>query len=815
MQTRLMTKTFAVGVLLSWVESAAAADSGSLQKPTHSPGAVASLVSATPLTEQAELGRLSTAQWDRFLLREIEQGREQRRLRWNRDLSSREAYEQSIAPNRERFRSYIGLRDERVTGSLEITRSWGQTGPLAVTSRYTVEAIRWPVLEGVNGEGLVLRPRGETKAVAIVVPDADQSPELLVGLHPGLDEKSQLPRRLAESGVLVVVPVLLGRESTHSGDTRLRKYTDQSHREWIYRQSAELGRHVIGFEVQKILALVDHFRRADEVATARPPMGIAGYGEGGLLALYAAAVDPRVDAAWVSGYFQPRERVWTEPLYRSVWGLLEEFGDAEIASMVGGRALVVEYCRGPEIPRSQEMPAWPAKPNSVTAAPGMLTTPEPADVKAEWDRTLTLVGGNLSRNFTFAGGPGPGQPPFSHRAAVDAFLHHLKTAQSESALLPLEQVVAPAKSALAERQHRTFRELQEFTQAQARLAEYARETFFWSKLKPDSAASWARQVEPMREAFYNDVIGRLPTPTTPLNARSRVVPKFSSETWTTHEVVLDVYPGVITWGWLLLPNDINAGERRPVVVCQHGAGASPHSTVATAPDPDYPYYQAFAAKLAARGFVVFSPYNPNTGTGEAFRQLQRKANLLRTSVFSIITLNHATILKWLKEQPFVDPQRIGFYGLSYGGKTAMRVPAILKDYCLSICSGDFNDYVPKMTSVRSDKGSFMFSYPYETIEFNLANTFNYAEMAALIAPRPFMVEHGYLDRVAPLEWAAAEYSKVQRLYFRLGIPALTTIDYFEGPHMIHGVKTFQFLHEHLGWPEPPTAKAASDAKAVR
>ena len=41
-------------------------------------------------------------------------------------------------------------------------------------------------------------------------------------------------------------------------------------------------------------------------------------------------------------------------------------------------------------------------------------------------------------------------------------------------------------------------------------------------------------------------------------------------------------------------------------------------------------------------------------------------------------------------------------------------------------------------------------------EFNLANTFNYAEMAAIIAPRPFMVEHGYKDRVAPLEWAAAE-----------------------------------------------------------
>jgi hypothetical protein len=36
--------------------------------------------------------------------------------------------------------------------------------------------------------------------------------------------------------------------------------TNQPHREWIYRPAFELGRHIIGYEVQKILALVDWFR---------------------------------------------------------------------------------------------------------------------------------------------------------------------------------------------------------------------------------------------------------------------------------------------------------------------------------------------------------------------------------------------------------------------------------------------------------------------------------------------------------------------------------------------------------------------------
>ena len=37
--------------------------------------------------------------------------------------------------------------------------------------------------------------------------------------------------------------------------------------------------------------------------------------------------------------------------------------------------------------------------------------------------------------------------------------------------------------------------------------------------------------------------------------------------------------------------------------------------------------------------------------------------------------------------------------------------------------------------------------------------------------------------------------------FRLGIPDRTTIEYFDGPHTINGVGTFEFLHRHLNWPQ--------------
>jgi hypothetical protein len=65
-----------------------------------------------------------------------------------------------------------------------------------------------------------------------------------------------------------------------------------------------------------------------------------------------------------------------------------------------------------------------------------------------------------------------------------------------------------------------------------------------------------------------------------------------------------------------------------------------------------------------------------------------------------------------------------------------------------------------------------------------------------------MVERGHHDGVAPDEWVAYEYAKARKLYSDLKIPDRTTIEFFDGPHTIHGVGTFAFLHKHLNWPEP-------------
>jgi hypothetical protein len=343
----------------------------------------------------------------------------------------------------------------------------------------------------------------------------------------------------------------------------------------------------------------------------------------------------------------------------------------------------------------------------------------------------------------------------------------------------------------------------EHTQAVVRESEYTRRKF-WEKADAARAArspeKWKEATEQYRKTFYDDVIGRFRRPLLPPNARSRQV--YDEPKFTGYEVMLDVFPDVFAYGILLVPKGIKDSERRPVVVCQHGLEGRPQDVAD--PKVDSHYYHRFACQLAEQGFVTYAPQNPYI-FGDRFRTLQRKANPLGKTLFSVIVPQHQQTTDWLAGLPFVDPDRIAFYGLSYGGKTAMRVPPLVGRYCLSICSADFNEWIWKNTSVRSPY-SYVPNIEYEIFEWDLGNTFNYAEMAGLICPRPFMVERGHHDGVAPDEQVAFEFAKVKALYTDLKIPDRTRIEFFDGPHTIHGVGTFEFLHEQLKWPGAPAAQ---------
>lgn len=709
---------------------------------------------------------------DRFLLKQTQKSLDTKWVHWEVDSRSPAAYAASLKPYRQRLAHIIGLRDSRAAyESPELITTIDRDSLVGRGQRYSIRAIRWPAFGDVSGEGLLLEPDEKPVASVVAIPDADVSPEALVGLEEGVAPESQYARRLAESGCRVVVPVLVDRQLQKRGGVQM------PNREYIYRSAYELGRHPIGYELQKILAIVDWFDRQEG-----QPVGLVGWGEGGLLALYGGALDERIDAVLCSGYFDSRQELWQEPMDRNVFGLLEQFGDAEIASLVAPRRLIVEAARGPEV----------IVPPGLGCAPGRITTPKVETVrkKTAWANGLIRRLGEDHRIRLVESDGGAGSP--GSEAALSTFLASLASKPSLAA-----SGETPKKEGKpidgAARMQRQIAELIRHNEQLLAESPYVRAEFM-KKLDRSSLEAFERSVEDYRRIFRDDVIGRFSVPMLPPNPRTRMA--YETEKWRGYEVVLDVWPDVIAYGLLLIPKDIAPGEQRPVVVCQHGLEGRPEKVVYR----DLRAYHGYGARLADEGFVVFAPQNLYV-FGDRFRTLQRKANPLGKTLFSIIVPQHQQITDWLAALPFVDGDRIAFYGISYGGKTAMRAPPLVANYSAAICSADFNDWVWKTASSRSPY-SYVGTIEYEIFEFDLGSTFNYSEMAALICPRPFMVERGHFDGVSSDERVAYEFAKVRHLYqARLGIGDRCEIEWFAGPHEIHAVGTFDFLRRHLNWPE--------------
>lgn len=830
------------------------------------------LPGTAPLALEEPLDVVMVRGINRFAERELAAARDRRAARWNRDYSSPEAYDRSLEPNRQRLATMLGIVDE-----VEEPRTFMETPDLGRGDELddVISGIRvqWSVIEGVFAEGRYLAPARieangvarplATRAHVVVIPDASLTVEQLCGLQAG-PPGCQVARRLAENGCSVLVPAILNRSDECSGHPDIR-YTNIPHRELVYRCGFELGRHPIGYEVQLIrqgLAVHRSLVGAledwdDSVEGDRLPVGIAGVGDGAMLALYAAALDPEFHSVYLSGYFDERESLWRQPIDRNVFGLLTEFGDADLASLIAPRTLVIDNAPpptwdGPSPPRQGRLPF---------AAPGRIALPDPESVQREVNRTrehyerlqaadaLHLIprddDAEASVGFTDAG-----LTPFLDALGVDSL------APPGEDFEPDPEVDYAAIDAA--RQKRLVESLVRHTQMVLHRSDKVRDKF-WKEADRSSIEKWVATSQKFRDHIHDHMIGRLPLPTAPLNPRSRKV--IDEPTHVGWEVVLEVYgskdegqePGekapatnsldprplaldqsVIAGGILLLPRDLRPGEKRPVVVCQHGLEGTPMDTITTDQSlRAWAAYKGFSTQLVQRGFIVYAPQNPYKGEDE-FRVIQRKSNPLGRSLFSYVIEQHRQTLRWLATLPCVDPDRIGFYGLSYGGKTAVRVPPLLVSpesrvqsrepgegrtnretqalesglsapdspiYCLSICSADFNEWIRKNCSAE-DRYSYVYTKEYEMFEWNMGHIAGYAELSNLMAPRPFMVERGHGDGVAPDEWVGWEYARVRRHYDLLAASGKTEIEWFNGPHTINGDGTFRFLHRHLNWPEP-------------
>src|SRR5437762_3028351 len=145
-----------------------------------------------PLTWTGDLSIKMMDGAHRYAERKIGESVRTRQKHWSRDFSSRQAYERSVEPNRRRFMQKIGVVEDRLPTTMERFGDDSAAGLVGETSTHHVYQVRWPALENVlglgcvHGEGLLLQPKQSPAAHIVALPDADQTPEVLAGLAPGV-----------------------------------------------------------------------------------------------------------------------------------------------------------------------------------------------------------------------------------------------------------------------------------------------------------------------------------------------------------------------------------------------------------------------------------------------------------------------------------------------------------------------------------------------------------------------------------------------------------------------------------------------------
>ena len=690
-----------------------------------------------------------------YFQRRIAEARESRRRTFKPDFSSVENYEKSMEPYRVRCRKLLGLANAKAESypTVEVVGEGADcciervTIPFGGPFKGNASPRSWPL----HARGLMIRPNGSGHRQAVIVcPDADIWPERVVGLVEGGQTPGWLSSLLAE-GAIVFVIQSIERLSDQNYCISLNK---KDRRHVLYRLAYPVGRTMPGLDVQDAKIVIDYLVSRPDVDADR--IVIAGIGQGGMTALYTAAVDRRVSTAVVVDYFQDRDRCWEEPVDRRLCGQLSQFGDAELAAMVAPRRL------------------WIVQTQDSSIADDRVTS-EARRAQHFFDE--------LDKGQQFA-------------------VRSIDTAENAPARRLLPDVRIDPDTARAWRDPH-FGERLSYLHRLMERSEAERQAR-WNLTDCEPAEFGRIRAGMLKD--YRELVGHVACDDVPLNPKTELA--LETDRYKLYRITLDVTEGVEVYGNLLVPNDIRG--RRAAVICQHGLSGTPEMTTGLGMTGDTPYHE-FARCLAEHGYVVFSPYLMQRKTDE-INKLVRMADAVGMMRVAMPVAKTNRIIDFLEGLPFVDGKRIGYYGLSYGGYSAIWISPLAPRLAAVVISGHFNDWRSKITN-DTLRTSYLWHPDEDFYNWNILHRFTHPELIAIAAPRPACVEFAQRDGITTPEWTAYAWKQVVGWRDHLGFSDRVELVHFDGVHEIQAIGTTDFLDRFLR-PSRPVGRDYGDTSSA-
>lgn len=266
-------------------------------------------------------------------------------------------------------------------------------------------------------------------------------------------------------------------------------------------------------------------------------------------------------------------------------------------------------------------------------------------------------------------------------------------------------------------------------------------------------------------------------------------------------------PGVVMPLFALIPK--NGTPPWPAVIAPHGHASGGKLSVAGCREiPEIAqaiktYNYDYGVQFVKAGFIVFCPDARGFGErqeaaarGGILNQsclwLNNMAYPLGQTVTGMWAWDLHRLTDYIQTRKDCRAERIGCAGLSGGGLQTLWASALDPRIRCAVISGYLYGYKQSLLDLHKNCSCNYVPHLYEYADMG--------DIAALIAPRPLLVETGTKD---PLNGAAGlgnvrpQMRKIRRAYRLLGAAKLVRHDIFEGEHRWHGVEAIPWLQRHL------------------
>jgi dienelactone hydrolase len=254
--------------------------------------------------------------------------------------------------------------------------------------------------------------------------------------------------------------------------------------------------------------------------------------------------------------------------------------------------------------------------------------------------------------------------------------------------------------------------------------------------------------------------------------------------------------------------------KHPGLLIQHGYGGTPElvcGLTSGANQEDYSY-RSLGIRAVRRGFHVIAVHHPS-GYGDlkdveetlpdfsdypcyGKNRLHRMAIMQGKTLFGLDMLSSSRSIDFLTQCEDVWQDRIGMYGLSQGGQSALYLPALDERIKASVCSAYFNKRFLKLIGPHRAP-CYLDTHEEDKFFADTIKFFSDSDIVSLIAPRAFAVEAGKLDKSVDFEKAFEEYQRAYIHYDKLNIRDKIEFIAHKAGHISATGRAFEFLLRNL------------------